>query len=64
LTNLPRSEKAAGTLVEKLPAMILPLKMALCPRSCNPGGTLKESATQRKFTIQSRVGGPEIAFWL
>jgi len=56
-----RPEKAAATLAEKSPAMILPLwqgwfcdQVANIKRICN-------LFQAHEVTIQSRVGGPEIA---
>ena len=68
-TNLPRSEIAAGMLAEKLPATISTLGLG-------KDGSMTKSQLWRnvkricnlfqaqEVAIQSRVGGPEIAFGL
>ena len=68
-TNLPRPEMAAAMLDEKSPATILPLGQGWLyvqdvatlliniKRICS-------SFQAQEVTIQSRVGGPEIAFGL
>jgi len=67
-TNLPRPEKAAGMLAEKLPATIPPLGQGW---HCDQVATLLmnikricSSFQAQEVTIQSRVCGPEIALGL
>ena len=67
-TNLPIPEMAAGMLDKKFPATIPPLGQGW---HCDQVATLLMNIKRicslfqaQEVTIQSRVGGPEIAFGL